>query len=395
MFRRIVASPQNPLSTSADSVDIARANALFNLHPSELSALLEMAWDFRVHQNDGNNDLGHPDRKSDLIGLPPEILALFDNMTKVNRSTFSPNSAIASAAATNKSGKVRWSHLIYAYMVENTKVYDIFYKVLEEFLYGEKLGVPTPETYQWLRNTEALFFSDPSPYTIGSIVSRIRPDMGATRRNAYYRMFGMDLNHKRMDGKPYFYPKPEIANNKFNEVFQEFCEEVWVGIVHGQNTSGANITDDANIAYNAKQCFDMLRTRRLNAEISRVEFFSVAMMSWFHLTLQFNSPIVKDLRAEGSNPEQRLFKIARRVGIPAHALSENFFIIADPIARIFAQLETGDFNNETAAASIYNQTSPIKQDMINIITQYSILIGQDLKVRRGKNVARLAASNAR
>ena len=35
-----------------------------------------------------------------------------------------------------------WDHLIYAYMVENTRVYEIFRRVLEEYAYGERLGVP-------------------------------------------------------------------------------------------------------------------------------------------------------------------------------------------------------------------------------------------------------------
>jgi hypothetical protein len=35
-----------------------------------------------------------------------------------------------------------WDHLIYAYMIENTRIYGIFRCVLREFLHGEKLGMP-------------------------------------------------------------------------------------------------------------------------------------------------------------------------------------------------------------------------------------------------------------
>ena len=67
----------------------------------------------------------------------------------------------------------------------------------------------------------------------------------------------------------------------------------------------------------------------------RVAF--VSMMAWFHLTLEFDSPIVKSLRAEANGPKNRLFKIAERVGLPAHGLSKNFFDIADPISRLLIQ----------------------------------------------------------
>jgi hypothetical protein len=37
----------------------------------------------------------------------------------------------------------------------------------------------------------------------------VRPDIHATRRNAYQRMFGMDLNHGTDDNKPYPYVKAD------------------------------------------------------------------------------------------------------------------------------------------------------------------------------------------
>ena len=54
---------------------------------------------------------------------------------------------------------ILWDHLIYAYMVENTRIYEVFRRVLHEFLHGEKLGVPgSADSQRWLRVTEELFF---------------------------------------------------------------------------------------------------------------------------------------------------------------------------------------------------------------------------------------------
>ena len=104
---------------------------------------------------------------------------------------------------------VLWDHLIYAYMIENTRIYEIFRRVLYEFLYGEKLGVPLPDAQDWLRNTEELFYRDPPPFFITTITSDIRADLRASRRNAYQRMFGMDLNHGTDDGQPYPFVRAE------------------------------------------------------------------------------------------------------------------------------------------------------------------------------------------
>ena len=69
----------------------------------------------------------------------------------------------------------------------------------------------------------------------------------------------------------------------------------------------------------------------------------MAMMSWFHLTVEGDSPVVIDLRAQATSAEQRLFKIAQLVGVPAHGLSGSYFDIADDISRLLLLIETGVF----------------------------------------------------
>ena len=92
--------------------------------------------------------------------------------------------------------RVIWDHLIYAYLIENTRAAEIFRRVVYEVAHGERLAtMQNAATYTWLRTTEDLFHSFGLPSLATSTVSQIRPDAGATRRNAYYRMFGMDLNH--------------------------------------------------------------------------------------------------------------------------------------------------------------------------------------------------------
>ncbi|MGC4093004.1 MAG: hypothetical protein QM756_34980 [Polyangiaceae bacterium] len=277
--------------------------AILDAHPLTITNALDVAFALRNHE--AALPLGHPNHRSDLTPL----LSIGDFHT-------------------------RWDHLIYAYMIENTRVYEIFRRVLHEFFHGEKLGTPTPEIQNWLRVTEELFYSSPPPLHVIDVESYIRPDQRSLRRTAYQRMFGMDLNHGSDDGKPYPYVKAEAANGDFVNTFEEFLREVWVGMTYVTATSSSNPTDRSKIAELAEKLHDMLRSRRQGGNLAREEFTFVSAMSWFHLTLETDTPIVRALRAESSGIEQRLFRIAERVGLPAHGLSKNFFDIADPLSRL-------------------------------------------------------------
>lgn len=377
MFRRFVsANPPNPNNPNSNFIDPRKAKVLFRLHPSELFALLELAWEFR--QWFDTLPLGHPYRRSDISELPRYLLDNF-NFSNANRQRFTfPIDNILNIG-------VLWDHLIYAYLIENTRIYEIFRRVIYEYRHGERLGVPLASSQHWLRNTEELFFRDPAPFSIYSVSSYIRPDQGASRRNAYYRMFGMDLNHGMDDNKSYPYIKPDTANREFVSTFEEFLREVWVGAANASNNSGLRQTDPATIALLARRLYDMLRTRRTNGNLSQEEFWFVSMMSWFHLSVEFDdSPIVISLRAEGASEEERLKKIAERVKLPAHAKSYYFFRLADPLSRILTQIEAGTYNDPETVTALYTAgtpaaPNPVETDMRLIITYWSYATDRNMK----------------
>lgn len=383
MFRRFVTTPGSQLDDLDTPIDPQKAEDLFRLNPAELAALLELAWEFRVWEE--SIELGRPNRRSDISELPEYLLnALYGGarddagnpVVQTNRDRFRPQ-----LSDILRIGTVRWDHLIYAYLIENTRIYDIFRRVLYEYRHGEKLGVPLASSQHWLRNTEELFFRDPAPFTMYSVVSYVRPDQGASRRNAYYRMFGMNLNHGMDDGKPYSYIKSDTANREFVSTWEEFLQEVWIGIVNVNNNIGVDPTDDAAIANLARRLHDMLTTRRTFGNLSREEFWYVSMMSWFHLTVEFNSPIIVSLRSEGSRDEERLKKIAERVKLPAHAKSYYFFRLADPMSRILTQIETGTYNDETTVPALYTQGSLVEADMKRLVTFWSYATGRNMKAK--------------
>lgn len=286
-------------------------------------------------------------------------------------------------------------HLIYAYLIENTRIVEIFRRVLHESRHGERLGKSTPESEWWLFVTEQLFFRDPFPFLPFSIFSFVRPDSGASRRNAYFRMFGMDLNHGLDDGKPYPYQKPEAANREFVATFESFLTEVWIGIANASNSSGTKPTDDGAIQVLAQRLQEMLTTRRLYGSFLHVEFYSYCMMLWFHNAVFPNdSAIVQSLKADGTGPDERLKKIAERVKLPANRQAFYFFNLAYPLSNLLVLIEDGIFDGPTSNVQpLYDHNKSFKNydpfntekylddDMKAIITNWSNATGRNLKER--------------
>ncbi|MFC4066646.1 hypothetical protein [Actinoplanes subglobosus] len=282
------------------------------------------------------------------------------------------------APSRSAGNSVLWDHLIYAYMIENTRIYEIVKRILSEIRHGERLGIPQkPATYQWLETTEELFYKDASPFLFASQVSRIRPEIQTTRCIDYTLMFGMGLNHGRDDG-PYPFVKPDAANHAFVPTLEEFLRLVWIGIENNANTTGAKPTDDAGIADLARRLHDMLVTRRgpLRLKLAREEFDHVATMSWLHLTLLTTDSILDDLQIVASSPEERLRAMGDRVGLPAHSHSHSYFILAPAMSELLWLIESGVINSNNVPLLFGGGLGSLLKV---IITHWSRVTGRDLK----------------
>jgi hypothetical protein len=273
-----------------------------------------------------------------------------------------------------------WQHIIYAYAIENTRIVEIFRRVLREMLTGERLGRPNPTVLSWLRDTEELFFTDRLGHWIFSPVSRLRDDAGAIRRNAYYRMFGMDLNHGTEDGRSYPYSKPDAANRDFASTFEQLLRETWRGYTNRRNQIGMNSTDNAYLGDLVLKLHDMLRDRRMYGNLAREEFYSVATLSWFHLTVSANNQVVTTLQAHGNNAADRLRAIGERVGLPAHTRAYNYFLMANELSEILSQIETGALNANNTQ-NLYDDTIAPRttNTMLTVINHWSAATGRNLK----------------
>jgi hypothetical protein len=353
----------------------ATPEAMFDLHPVELWRVIEDAWLERVRRQVPVGDARFEPR---LAQASLDALTWPDG----RRGELAANPAPPWRAANSD---ISWPHAIYGYLIETTNVFEIFRRVLHEFSTGERLGTPSPRGRRWLRSTEQLFFGSPQPYTLAALTSEIRPDGRATRRNLWWRLFGADLQHQSSDGRPYPYEKPDAANREFIPVFEDFLREVWRGIENSGNTSGANPTDNNVIVTLAQSMAKMLSSRRINGNLLWEEYVAVSVMSWFHLTIEFDSPIVVDLNCTATSSAERLRLIGERVGVGAYARSDSCIELADPMSRILLQVEEGDFSTDEGAQSLYapedNNGNPneLRATMTTIITQWSAASGRPMK----------------
>jgi hypothetical protein len=414
MFRQLV-TPGHPTANPTPAV-MKNINSLFVYHPLQISAIIETVWLNR--NNAANSQTSYPFLPWSPLLASQILSAPFFSGYDWNTSpplaqyptspfTF-PLDQPGIANTWNGAGAgntpqptnplmhwTNWDHMIYAYVIENTRIFEIFSKVLETYMFSEQLETPSAASQLFWRNLEFLIFGDAMPSMLWTTSSRLRRDEVADRMTTYYWMFGIDLSHAADIASQHPYQKPAAANRDFIPTFEAFAREVWRGIVNAKNTSGANDADPTVIATLARRLYDMMATRRINGNLSREEFRAVAIMSFLNLAVLYDSPAVVDLKATASSPEMRLQKIAERVGMKAHPKSKPFFDLAGPFSILMQSIETGKFNDTTGAALLYSQIAPNfpARNAETVIDQYSLATGRDLKsqavtmVPRGKTAS--------
>jgi hypothetical protein len=406
MFRQFVTPNQYTLNPASKDIK-NNINSLFTYHPLQLSAIIETVWLNRY--NATPTPISSP-----FVPWPLEITYPILNAPFIpgynwptpitglpNTSTVSPLQGSAFVPPFQQPGlgwagtpptvfspptppthPTNWDHLIYAYVIENTRIYEIFSKLLNKYIHGGELETPTPASQLFWRNLEFLIYGDAAPSMVWTTSGRLRRDEQACRCSTYYWMFGIDLSHAPQIAGEHPYEKPADSNRDFIPTFEAFGREVWRGIVNARNISGANDTDPRVIANLSERIYDMMQTQRQSGNQSREEFRAVAIMSYLHLAVLYDSPAVQDLRAEASSPELRLQKMAERVGMSAHPKSKALFDLAGPFSKLMQALETGKYNTAANTPLLYQELpspTPLSRNAEDVIDQYTLATGRDLK----------------
>ncbi len=398
MFRtlaRLLNDPTLSLPTAGYSPKV------FEIHPYQLSQWLEATWNWNrtVAAWLGS---GFPANQSPYLGNPGIIGALElpeapdAVLTQGFLRSGIPQLAAQvpgfNPAADPVPGQViantvglPWEHAAYALIIESTGVYEVLAEVTRRYVVGETLEPPSQQTQQWVRATEELFFRDPPLFHIAGLASQFRPDTRVTRRNLYWRLLGMDLphtlahGHQAAAGEQPWKQDVGVANTRFHELWLDLLRQVWIGYENVNNTSGANPTDPAYIAEVCRYLKDMLDMRRLNGQLAREEFVAVSQLSWFHLTVESDTPLVTDLRAQGSDPFDRLTKIGERVGMKPSPRSWELFQIADLVSTVLRFIELSSFDSSAQAETLYKGNTSLQRDMIRIIDLWEMATGDSIK----------------
>jgi hypothetical protein len=255
-------------------------------------------------------------------------------------------------------------HMLYAYMIENTRIAQIIERLIMLYQQDELLGIAGPgvvanqNAFQWIINTENLFFKELSNNNYRNISGHVRPNSEGNRRNAYYRMFGMDLAFGESTGTQRIsqvYHKAQSANIQFIVLFEQFLTETWQAYTNARNTSGTNSTDYQRLIDLVTKLRQMLMARRgangninlgqyRHMNLSREEYSSVLMMSWFFFMISYNaSPLVTFLGCQANTVAERLIKIGMKVKIDAHRQSQGLIDMAGPANAILRAIEAGTF----------------------------------------------------
>jgi len=287
-------------------------------------------------------------------------------------------------------GRRAWDHLGYSYALENTRAVQILRRVVRGYRSGESLGIPKPDTQRWLDITETLLFGTTSPVGAWLPASEVRRNAEDVRRNAYDRLFGVQLAFGSDDNQASNYEKSNVSNTHFVRLFEELLFEVWQAITNVKNQSGVNSTDDDRIYRLAQELAFVLRSRRLQNTLDREELIAATALGWTELTFNADWSVIEDLGVKGTNEAARCKALGQKVGLPAHSKSEALFGMAADLSTFLRAIEAEVVTKGTAWALYLEQQppgtlppapDPIGLESRRLITEWAAATGKDLKTR--------------
>jgi hypothetical protein len=77
------------------------------------------------------------------------------------------------------------------------------------------------------------------------------------------------------------------------------------------------------------------------------------------------------------------------VNLRPHDHADSYFRLANPLATLLTEIESGRLNASADTAELYTPGEPLRTNVEEIITHWSIVTGQDLKVRPSQDFRRI------
>ena len=134
---------------------------LTGFRPSHISEFLEALWAT-------NRSLP----RDTALGVPAPPNAAHQQMARSAGNLLDRNFGGGVIALPLPLPPVQWHHIVYAYLLENTRIVDILRQVVFDWTHGERLPTATVATHRWLQATEQVFFANPWSYSVRAVTSR-------------------------------------------------------------------------------------------------------------------------------------------------------------------------------------------------------------------------------
>ena len=140
---------------------------------------------------------------------------------------------------------------------------------------------------------------------------------------------------------------------------------------------------------------------------AREEFAAISLLSWFHLTLEYDSAVVRNLKATAGgtgNPADRLMAIGQQVQITPPRQARELFELADLMSPVLWFIELDQFSTPSDAETLFKvanvPNTAVADTMIRIIDLWQSATGTPLKdhpvrVARPGDAARTSAQPVR
>ena len=291
----------------ADHQRTARED-VFLVHPLQLSRWLDEAWAAargrRLSGTDADAAVPRRRRIIETLDLPaprgtPPLRCPPASPRRPGR--FSRRAVELATARRNRRLGLLWHHLVYAYLIESTGVFEVLAEVVRRLVVGETLRPAVRRPRRWAAGHRGAVLPRPAAVLHrrdGQRAAARPPGEPPQRLLADVRPRAAAPDARRWPPAP---ARPRVVeaghrhgvNTGFREKWTELLRQVWLGIENPGTGSGPTPPTASYIALLCGALKDMLAMRRRGGLLAREEFAYVSALSWFHLTLRTDTPIVQ------------------------------------------------------------------------------------------------------
>jgi hypothetical protein len=331
---------------------------LLRAHPLEIAALVENRWRERAGEVGASPEFAWPESTIQQV-----LIRDFD------KRLITP--------AELKQAEL-WPHLIYAYLIENTGIFEIFQKLSELYRLDSRLPPLKNDSRRFWFMVDSLIFSAPPPMTVLSAGALRGSDEQLERQALYRKVLNLELSNSKENAQHYQSRTPGTPTGDLISNIGAFLHETWRGIVQARPGSiGSKDVNYQKIVSSANAIRNQLSTQRERSDLSLAEFRAAGIMSLLEVAVSDNTAVVEDLNAMSSSAAERLRLIGKQCGIAPNPRAAALFEIAPHFSVLLRFIETDVFKDAGSVETLCKERILIDR-VEPVISLYREALGNEL-----------------